>query len=240
VDYIKGIPERILAYGNFKNFKRQLNEKQPKSSQISVNLTEKEKETIKNRKTVFIQIGVPSRNNLKGYQFLNNRILEECAKVNESKTTDDLFNQFDKIHYLYNPISVSELIALYHLADMCIVSSVRDGMNLVAMEYIACYGELVPTISDDLKKKREKKRKLTDKIGEWINSSMESLEIKQQPQKKNPTNREKVKNSSPKGTNSNQSSKLDSKESDDQLDKIEIGNIKSLEAKREIDQTLER
>ncbi|KRH92440.1 trehalose-6-phosphate synthase component TPS1 subunit, partial [Pseudoloma neurophilia] len=38
----------------------------------------------------------------------------------------------------------------------------------------------------------------------------------------------------------NQSSKLDSKESDDQLDKIEIGNIKSLEAKREIDQTLER
>ncbi|KRH93387.1 Trehalose-6-phosphate synthase component TPS1 subunit, partial [Pseudoloma neurophilia] len=38
VDYIKGIPERIFAYGNFKNFKRQLNEKQPKSSQISVNL----------------------------------------------------------------------------------------------------------------------------------------------------------------------------------------------------------
>ena len=42
------------------------------------------------------------------------------------------------IHFLHKSISFDELIALYAVSDACFVSSTRDGMNLVAYEYIAC------------------------------------------------------------------------------------------------------
>lgn len=45
------------------------------------------------------------------------------------------------IHFIHKSIPFEELIALYAVSDACIVSSIRDGMNLVSYEYIACQQE---------------------------------------------------------------------------------------------------
>lgn len=45
--------------------------------------------------------------------------------------------EFQPIHFLHKSVNFDELIALYAVSDACIVSSTRDGMNLVAYEYIA-------------------------------------------------------------------------------------------------------
>lgn len=42
------------------------------------------------------------------------------------------------IHFLHKSVNFDELIALYAVSDVCVVSSTRDGMNLVSFEYIAC------------------------------------------------------------------------------------------------------
>lgn len=171
VDYIKGIPERIRSYGDFlklqKEVSRIVNDKKMKrdskiqnnkirSETISTdnfnfdNLTDQQLKSLAKIETVFIQIGVPSRNNVKGYQHLNNLIRDEVDLVNAKKQTSDLLNHTSKVYYLNSSISVNELIALYHVADMCIISSVRDGMNLVAMEYIACSGKGIEEIDVEM------------------------------------------------------------------------------------------
>ena len=45
------------------------------------------------------------------------------------------------IRYINRSVSPRELVALYMVADVCVVSSIRDGMNLVSHEYVACQGE---------------------------------------------------------------------------------------------------
>lgn len=45
------------------------------------------------------------------------------------------------IHLLYKSVEPEELTALYTAADVCFVSSIRDGMNLVSYEYVACHSE---------------------------------------------------------------------------------------------------
>lgn len=42
------------------------------------------------------------------------------------------------IHWMHKSVNFEELIALYAVSDVCLVSSTRDGMNLVSYEYIAC------------------------------------------------------------------------------------------------------
>ena len=46
--------------------------------------------------------------------------------------------EFTPIHFMHQSVSFDELIALYAVSDVCLVSSTRDGMNLVSYEYIAC------------------------------------------------------------------------------------------------------
>ncbi|KAI5304712.1 Trehalose-6-P synthase/phosphatase complex synthase subunit, partial [Ascosphaera pollenicola] len=46
--------------------------------------------------------------------------------------------EFMPIHFLHKSVNFDELIALYAVSDVCVVSSTRDGMNLVSYEYIAC------------------------------------------------------------------------------------------------------
>lgn len=46
--------------------------------------------------------------------------------------------EYSPIIYLHRSIPFTELTALYSIADMCLLTSSRDGMNLVAFEYIAC------------------------------------------------------------------------------------------------------
>lgn len=45
------------------------------------------------------------------------------------------------LHYINQSVNFHELCALYAVADICVVSSVRDGMNLVSSEYIICQNE---------------------------------------------------------------------------------------------------
>lgn len=49
--------------------------------------------------------------------------------------------EYMPIHFLHRSINFRELAALYAAADVCIVSSTRDGMNLVSYEYICCQKE---------------------------------------------------------------------------------------------------
>lgn len=44
---------------------------------------------------------------------------------------------YSPIQFIYNSVGFPELVALYRIADVCLVTSTRDGMNLVACEYIA-------------------------------------------------------------------------------------------------------
>ena len=48
---------------------------------------------------------------------------------------------YTPIHYLYRSLKPEELCALYGVADVCIVSSIRDGLNMVSYEYVACQAE---------------------------------------------------------------------------------------------------
>lgn len=54
---------------------------------------------------------------------------------------------YSPIQFIYNSVNFPDLVALYRIADICLVTSTRDGMNLVACEYIASqiekYGILI-------------------------------------------------------------------------------------------------
>ena len=45
--------------------------------------------------------------------------------------------EFSPVRFLYRPLGFEEIVALYAVSDGCLVSSTRDGMNLVSLEYIA-------------------------------------------------------------------------------------------------------
>jgi trehalose-6-phosphate synthase len=49
--------------------------------------------------------------------------------------------EYVPIHFMHRSVTFEELVALYAVADACIVSSTRDGMNLVSYEYITCQKE---------------------------------------------------------------------------------------------------
>lgn len=208
--------------------------------------SDSEIETLKNTKTAFIQIGVPSRNNLKSYRFLNSKIIEECNDVNDSKNTNDLFDNHDKIYYLYNPITIPELIALYYISDMLIISSVRDGMNLVAMEYIACSLGKDLTEDNHLYETKESKNNISDKLGQWISSSMESLTLNKSHTEtiiKNNIKRDTDESAECKFSQQNDFTKgiqPNNFITQDLLDDIKNANIESFEAKFQLESKVQQ
>ena len=111
LDYTKGIPERLDAIDRL--------------------LTERP--DLKDR-MVFIQIGVPSRSKLASYAAIEKEIDEKVAAIN---TRHGRGPGSGPILYRKNALKLRRLIALYQLADFCIVSSLHDGMNLVAKEFVA-------------------------------------------------------------------------------------------------------
>ncbi|MCK9614191.1 MAG: trehalose-6-phosphate synthase [Candidatus Omnitrophica bacterium] len=110
IDYTKGIAERMLAIDRFL-------EKYP---QYKNNF-------------VFVQIGAPSRTHIKRYHDLIAEIDELVDKVNWKHRE----GEWKPIVYLKRHFAPEEITPYYALADICIVSSLHDGMNLVAKEYIA-------------------------------------------------------------------------------------------------------
>ena len=110
VDYTKGIIERILAIDRFL-------EKYPEYR----------------KRFVYIQIGAPSRTHIKRYHDFAAEVDEIIQKKNW-KYSDE---SWQPIIYLNRNLPPEEIEAYYGVGDLCIVSSLHDGMNLVAKEYVA-------------------------------------------------------------------------------------------------------
>ncbi|MEU4790025.1 trehalose-6-phosphate synthase [Micromonospora tulbaghiae] len=110
MDYTKGIEQRLKAY-----------------RELLAN------SDIKVRDTVLIQVAVPSRDRVAQYQILRDRVEHQVGRINGE------FGRVGEpaIHYLTQPFDRAELVALYRVADVMAVTPLRDGMNLVAKEYVA-------------------------------------------------------------------------------------------------------
>ena len=110
LDYTKGIPRRLLA------FERVL-ERDP---------------TLANTLRL-VQVAVPSRTSVEPYKKFRRELNELVGRINARfGGTESL-----PIHYLYRSIPNRELVALYRAADVMLVTALRDGMNLVAKEFVA-------------------------------------------------------------------------------------------------------
>jgi trehalose 6-phosphate synthase/phosphatase len=81
----------------------------------------------------FIQVAVPSRSDIEAYDELSRKVDGQVREINERFGTAD----WRPIHLVKQSLPVDRLAILYRLADVCIVSSLQDGMNLVAKEYVA-------------------------------------------------------------------------------------------------------
>lgn len=81
-----------------------------------------------------LQVVVPSRLDHPAYKGLKSQVEEAIGRIN------GVYGRPGRapIHYLHRSLSPEELVALYRLAAACLVTPVRDGMNLVAQEYVAC------------------------------------------------------------------------------------------------------
>lgn len=110
IDYTKGIPERLYAMDRLLENHPELKEK-----------------------VMFLQIGVLSRIHIGKYKALNDEINKIIEEINWKHGTDG----WRPINFLRVNLSLSKLLGLYRLADVCIVSSLHDGMNLVAKEFVS-------------------------------------------------------------------------------------------------------
>ena len=110
LDYTKGILERFLAIERFL-----------------------EKYTRYQGVFTFIQIGAPSRTHIKRYHDLQAEIQAEADRINWRFQAD----QWKPIVLLDRQHSHQEVEAYYRAADLCLVTSLHDGMNLVAKEFVA-------------------------------------------------------------------------------------------------------
>nr|CCA16456.1 alpha putative [Albugo laibachii Nc14] len=111
MDYIKGIPHRMLSMERF------------------LTMYPKYRENV-----VLIQVAVPSRTSVLEYQNLAANVNEMVGRINGRFSTIE----HSPVHYIHRSVRPHELVALYNVADVCLVTSLRDGMNLVSHEYVMC------------------------------------------------------------------------------------------------------
>ncbi|HTS48318.1 MAG TPA: trehalose-6-phosphate synthase [Bryobacteraceae bacterium] len=110
VDYTKGIPERFRAIERFlENCPAYRNE------------------------FTFVQIGSPSRIHITRYQDLMQEVIEEAERINRRFQN----GSWKPIVLLTRQHSHEEILPYYRTADVCLVTSLHDGMNLVAKEFVA-------------------------------------------------------------------------------------------------------
>jgi trehalose-6-phosphate synthase len=110
MDYTKGIPQRLQALDKFfEDFPSYRG------------------------KVVFIQAGMPSRTQIESYQNIDKKIEDLMNSINDKYGNDS----WQPVIPMTRQLSLVTLTALRRLADFCVVSSLHDGMNLVAKEYIS-------------------------------------------------------------------------------------------------------
>ena len=110
IDYTKGIPERLRGIDRFL-----------------------EKHPAYRHRLVFVQIGVPSRSHIASYKALEDEIDQLVEQINW-RWSEDAWNP---IVYLKKHFSQAEMAALHRLAHFCLVTSLHDGLNLVAKEFVS-------------------------------------------------------------------------------------------------------
>ncbi len=110
LDYTKGIPER------FRGIERFL-----------------EKYASYNGRFTFVQIGAPSRTHIDRYQDLNVEVEREAERINRRFQN----KHWKPIVFLKRHHNHAEIEPYYRLSELCLVTSLHDGMNLVAKEYVA-------------------------------------------------------------------------------------------------------
>ncbi len=110
LDYSKGLPEKFKAL-------EFLWERYPE---------------LKERFT-FIQVAVPSRTDIQAYDELTQKVDRQVWSINERFGNE----RWRPIHLIKQSLPPERLAVVYRMADLCIVSSLQDGMNLVAKEFVA-------------------------------------------------------------------------------------------------------
>ena len=83
--------------------------------------------------TVFVQVATPSRERVDSYRALREEVEVTVGRINGEHSRLGR----PAVHYLHKSFPKEELVALYLAADVLLVTALRDGMNLVAKEYIA-------------------------------------------------------------------------------------------------------
>nr|WKE35568.1 TPS [Bactrocera dorsalis] len=111
LDYTKGLVHRLMAFET-------LLEKYPQHKE----------------KVSLLQISVPSRTDVKEYRELKEEVDQLIGRINGRFTTAN----WAPIRYIYDYVAQDDLAALYRDAAVCLVTPLRDGMNLVAKEFVAC------------------------------------------------------------------------------------------------------
>ncbi|WP_352422923.1 bifunctional alpha,alpha-trehalose-phosphate synthase (UDP-forming)/trehalose-phosphatase [Proteiniphilum sp.] len=89
------------------------------------------------KKVSLAMIVVPSRDNVDIYADLKTKIDQTISEINGQYSRLG----WTPIYYFYRSFSFEELVAMYNIAEIALVTPLRDGMNLVAKEYLACKGE---------------------------------------------------------------------------------------------------
>lgn len=110
LDYIKGVPQKLHGLEQF--------------------LTDHPEWV---GKVVLVQVAVPSRQDVEEYQNLRAMVNEAVGRINGRFGTVESM----PIHFLHRSVSFDELCALYAISDACLVTSTRDGMNLVSVKPFA-------------------------------------------------------------------------------------------------------
>lgn len=110
LDYTKGIPQRLEAFEQFL-------EKYPEYQ----------------GKVSLIQVSAPSRTKVYYYQQLKKEVDELVGRINGKYRTFD----WNPIWYFYRSFTLENMAALYNMADIALVTPIKDGMNLIAKEFVA-------------------------------------------------------------------------------------------------------
>lgn len=87
----------------------------------------------------FLQVAIPTRNNVEAYRQYRDLIRKTVTEINErfEAPVDQKNKGWKPIEYIEGRVTPHTLTAYYRMADLALVSSVYDGMNLVAKEYVA-------------------------------------------------------------------------------------------------------
>jgi trehalose 6-phosphate synthase/phosphatase len=110
LDYTKGIPRRLTS------IERLLTREPSLRDEVR-----------------YIQVAVPSRGEVDSYQRFRRSVEEAVGRINGTCGT----LRSTPVHYIHQSVSMAELVALYLAADVMLVTPLRDGMNLVAKEFLA-------------------------------------------------------------------------------------------------------